>query len=170
MGVGDISRDAPLRWGSRRTRYLGGLALVFSGAVAIQGGNSYALFLIVHGSVGFIAGWIALPASGLRRGLLLLPAYLAAAAMIAGPQMTPLAVVILAAWLVLWRRRALSYLAVLPLLGVTVAIASSFQDVSAMPFTTSVTAATLVACAWLASFFDRDPARIAPRKVRSKRS
>jgi hypothetical protein len=170
MGVGDISRDVPLRWGSRSTRYHGGLALVFSSAVALQAGNSYALFLIVHGTIGFIAGWFTLPASGVRRGLLFLPAYLSAVAMIAGPQMTPLAAVILVTWLVLWRRRALSYLAVIPLLGVTIAITSSFQDVSAMPFTTSVTAAALVGCAWLARFFDRDPARISPRTVRSKRT
>jgi hypothetical protein len=169
MGEGVIVRDLPVRWGSQTTRYLGGLALLFSGAIAIQGGNSYALFLIVHGSVAFIAGWIVLPAGGLRRGLLLLPAFVAAVALIAGPQMTPAAVVLLLAWLVLWRRRALSYLAVIPLAAVTVAMTGMFQDVSEMVLTTPATALTLVGCAWLARFFDREPARLSPRLVRSQR-
>jgi hypothetical protein len=169
MGVGDALGDQQVRWGSPTTRYLGGLALLFSSAIAIQGGNSYALFLILQGGAAFIVGWIVLPAAGLRRGLLLIPAFVAAAAMIAGPQMSPAAVVLLLAWITLWRRRALSYLAVIPLAAVTVAITGSFRNVSEMIFTTPVTALALVGCAWLARLLDGEPARLSPRLVRSQR-
>lgn len=165
----------PLLWGTHLGRYLAGLALTISGAVAIQSGNSYALFLIIQGSAAFIVGWLVLPTSGLRRGLLLLPAFLAAAAQIAGPQMTPALVVLLLAWLVLWRRPAVSYLAAIPLLAVTVAITNSFHDVSSMTFTTPVAALVLVGCAWLARSLDRRPQQLARQlsagvTVRSQRS
>jgi hypothetical protein len=170
MGLGDVGQKTlmrsirpsrPPRWGTPTGRYLAGLALTISGAVAIQSGNSYALFLIVQGTLAFIAGWVVLPAGGLRRGLLLLPAYLAATAQIAGPQMTPATVVLLVCWLVLWRRPAVSFLAVIPLLVVTIAITNAFHDVSSMVFTTPVTALALFGCAWLAYLLDRRPSRLA---------
>lgn len=183
MGLGDVRQKPPvqspgpsplaprqprqLRWGTHTGRFLAGLALTISGALAIQSGNSYALFLIIQGAVAFILGWLVLPASGVRRGLLLLPAFLAVAAQIAGPQMTPALVVLLLAWLVLWRRPALSYLAAVPLAVMTVAIMNSFHDVSSMVFTTPLAAATLFGCAWLAHLLDRRPGRLARQLSRA---
>lgn len=173
MGLGDVRQKPPvrsprtprqprpLRWGTPLGRYLAGLALTISGAVAIQSGNSYALFLIIQGAAAVVVGWLVLPTSGLRRGLLLLPVLLAAAVQIAGPQMTPALVIILLAWLVLWRRPALSYLALIPLAVMTAAITNSFQNVNSMVFTTPLAAATLFGCAWLARLLDRRPPTVA---------
>jgi len=155
MGVGwmlrgEVTEMIPLRFGTYRGRLLVGLALIISGSVAIQGGNSYALFLIVQGSVAFLAGWALLPATGARRIWVTGPAYIAAFLQLAGPQCAPAMVVVLWAWLVVRQRRRMSYLALIPALVVTVGLANSFSELSDLPFTSAVTTAALVGSAWLA--------------------
>ncbi|PRY67616.1 hypothetical protein B0I08_106223 [Glaciihabitans tibetensis] len=142
-----------------RGRYLGGLALIVSGSVAIQGGNSYALFLIVQGTVAFFVGWALLPGSRSRRMAVVVPAYLGAFAQLAGPQCAPALILPFVAWLVVRQRSRLSYLAVVPLLLVTVALAGSFREVADLAFTTPVSGIALVGSAWLASWLDRTAAR-----------
>jgi hypothetical protein len=159
MGVGwmlrgEVTQSIPLRFGTYRGRYLVGLALIVSGAVAIQGGNSFALFLIVQGSVAFIAGWAVLPATGARRMWVIAPAYVAAFLQLAGPQYAPGTVLLLLAWFVVRQRGRTSYLAAIPALVVTVVLASSFREVAEMPITSPITAVALVGSAWLARRID----------------
>jgi hypothetical protein len=151
----ELTELIPLRFGTYRGRYLAGLALIISGSVAIQGGNSYALFLIVQGAAAFVAGWILLPATGGRRLAVVVPALIPAFLQLAGPQYAPGMVVVLAAWLVVRQRRRLSFIALVPALVVTVALSNSFDEVTEMPFTSTVTAAAVVGSAWLAWRLDR---------------
>jgi hypothetical protein len=160
MGVGwmlrgEVTESIPLRFGTYRGRYFLGLALIASGAVAIQGGNSYALFLIVQGTVAFLAGWALLPASGARRMWVVMPALVAAFLQLAGPQYAPATVVLLVSWLVVRQRSRISYLAVVPAVIITIALSTSFREVADMPFTSPVTAAAIVGSAWLAQRLDR---------------
>jgi hypothetical protein len=159
MGVGwmlrgEVTESIPLRFGTYRGRYLVGLALIASGAVAIQGGNSYALFLIVQGSVAFLAGWAVLPATGARRMWVVAPAYVVAFLQLAGPQYAPATVGLLLAWFVVRERSRRSYLAAVPALVVTIALASSFREVADMSITSPITAIALVGSAWLARRID----------------
>jgi hypothetical protein len=149
--LGVPPRALPLRWGAFRTRHLAGIALLIAGAVNLQSANTYTLVFLLLGSVAHIAGWLVLPVRGSRRVGAILPSFLAVFAMLTGPQALPLLVVPLLAWLWVWQRPAMSYLAVLPLLAVTMVFARVYREQSAMPFAFGVSAAVFVGCAWAAA-------------------
>jgi len=144
-------RALPLRWGTYNGRLAAGIALLISGAIHLQGANTYALIFLLFGSLAHIAGWLILPARGGRRVGAIVPSFLGVFALLAGPQMLPLLVLPLLAWLWVRQRPAVSYLAVVPLLAITLAFARVFRELSAMPFAFGVSAVVFVGCAWAAT-------------------
>jgi hypothetical protein len=141
----------PLRWGAFRSRHLAGIALLVAGAVNLLSANTYTLIFLLLGSIAHIAGWLVLPVRGSRRIGAILPSFLAVFAMLTGPQALPLLVVPLLAWMWVWRRPAISYVAAIPLLAVTLAFARVFREQSAMPFAFGVSVVVFVGCAWAAA-------------------
>ena len=76
----------PLRWGTYRERYLGGLWLIIGGGVAIAGSDTYVLLLLLAGTVAHAVGWCILPSAGWRRLVVVFPSTLAMWLLLPGPQ------------------------------------------------------------------------------------
>ena len=162
LGVREPTRRYRLRWGSYSGRYLGAIALLVSSAVAIPSGNTYAYFQIIAGVLVYLVGWLVLPGRILRRLGMLFPALLGVLALLAGPHWLPLLALPFLAWLYVRERSAMSYLAVLPLLAVTVALASRFSQFDVMLPAYGAAALAFVGCAWLA----RTLSQVFPRRTR----
>jgi len=163
FGVREPTRRYRLRWGTYSGRYVGAIALLVSSAVAIPSGNTYAYFQIVVGITVYLVGWLVLPGRILRRIGMLFPALLGVVALLAGPHWLPLLALPFLAWLFVRERSALAYLAVLPFLAVTVALASRFSQFDVMLPAYAASAAAFVGCAWLA----RTLSQVFPRRSRA---
>jgi hypothetical protein len=149
--VGASPRALALRWGTYNGRLLAGIALLIAGAVNLQSANTYTLIFLLLGSLAHLVGWLVLPAAGGRRVGAMFPSLLGVFALLSGPQALPLLVVPLIFWLWVRQRPALSYVAVVPLLAVTIAFARVFREQTAMPFAFGISAVVLTGCAWAAS-------------------
>ena len=143
------TRSLSLRWGSYTSRYLCGLALITSSTVGILGANTYTVYLLVAAIAAHVAGWVVLPAAGIRRSWIAVPSLGAIFALLTGPQSVPGLTAVLLAWLIARHRPALSYVVVLPAVVVGLLLAGSFRDFGDMPLAFGVMAVATIGCAWL---------------------
>jgi hypothetical protein len=144
------TRSRTLHRGHYPDRYVIALVLLVSSAIALPSGNTFALFQVVFGFAGGIAGWIVLPGRRRRRAAAVVPGVLGVAALLIGPAGLPFLVLPFLSWLWVRERPALSYLAAIPLVAVSVVVASAFDGWVAMPVAYGVTGLVFAGCAWLA--------------------
>lgn len=105
-------------WGRSRARYLAGLTLIALGIAATNLTSTYTLWLLAIGPGVQAVGWLLLPGAVWRRVVVLLPCLVAGLALLAGPSFAGSFAVLLAGWLLVRRRPALSYLVlVLPIVA-----------------------------------------------------
>jgi hypothetical protein len=101
-----------LRWGSYRTRMLGGLLLIIGGGLAVAGGaasSPFANFLLYAGSVAHISGWSVLPSAGWRRVWAFVPSTTVMWALLAGPGWLWILVFPYVGWLLVRHRPIAAY-------------------------------------------------------------
>lgn len=102
----------PLRWGSYRTRLLGGAALLVAGGLAVAGGSAaspFAQSLLAMGSVVHVAGWSVLPAAGWRRVWAMIPSTFTAWFLLAGPAWLAILALPYLGWMLVRHRPLASY-------------------------------------------------------------
>jgi hypothetical protein len=144
------TRALPLRWGTYRLRYLSGLALIVSGAIAIQGASAYVGFPLALGSLAHAVGWWVMPAAGWRRIWMVLPSLLSTIILLIGPAVVGILAVPFACWLIVRHRPAVTLLLALPVLVIGLLLRGVYAEYDGMLPALAVMAALMVACAWLA--------------------
>lgn len=108
----------PLQWGGYRLRY--GLALIgiLAGALLVQAGSVYAAYFITIGFALQLAGWLVLPAKGVRRVIIALPSAIFASALLFSSLGSVLLAFCLLGWLWARQRPAIAYtVLVLPVIS-----------------------------------------------------
>jgi len=136
----------PLRWGSYRTRLLGGLLLVVGGGVAVVGGGAtspFAAALLYAGSVAHILGWSVLPAAGWRRVWAFIPSTFAMWFMLTGPGWLAILVLPYVGWLLVRHRPIASYPTLTFVLAGAVIVARLFPSYASMLPALGIMAAVL---------------------------
>ena len=131
-GFVEPTRSFPLRWGTYHDRYLGGLALIVSGAIGLQGGNANFGLPLALGTLAHVVGWWILPAAGWRRIWAVLPSLAAVWILLAGPAMVGLLAVPFAAWLLVRHRPAVTLLLSIVVLAAGVALRGVFAEYGGM--------------------------------------
>ena len=144
------TRSFPLRWGTYRDRYLGGLALIVSGAIGLQGGNANFGLPLALGTLAHVVGWWILPAAGWRRIWAVLPSLAAVWILLAGPAMVGLLAVPFAAWLLVRHRPAVTLLLGIVVLAAGVALRGVFAEYSGMLPALAIMGVLVIALSWLA--------------------
>jgi hypothetical protein len=144
------TRAIPLRFGSYEARYLLGLIYIVAGALLIAATNTYAIQLLLAGTVAHIGGWYVLPGPGARRAWMAWPSLISCFLLLAGPQYVVVMTIPLLAWLVVRQRPALSYLALLVPLVVGRVAAEVFVAQEDLVVATAVEVAAVVVAAWVA--------------------
>lgn len=138
-----------LTWGNWQWRYGAGLLLIMLGVAAMNLTSTYSLWFAIIGPTLQLLGWLVLPGALWRRLVVIVPCLVAAAVLLAGSDFVGAFVVLLAGWLFARHRPALSYLALIPVIGVSFVLKAALnaydQNWIAL---VSCTAATM-ACAWL---------------------
>lgn len=139
----------PLRWGSYRSRYLGGLALTIAGGLLIQLTSAYSLAVLPIGIFLHVAGWCILPGVGWRRVLASAVSALIMIVLLNGAQSTAFLAVTLASWLFVRQRPPLSYLVVaIPPVG-GLLLAQLFPDYGWGAVVLPIAGVLLAGAAWL---------------------
>jgi hypothetical protein len=156
----------PLRWGSYRTRWLAGLALVLSGGIAIAGGSPLVNWLLAGGTIAHLAGWAILPSAGWRRILAMGPSVVAMWALLAGPTWLAVLLIPYLGWLLVRHRPLAAYPTTLFVLAGAVFIARLGLPYSDMPGALGGEVAVLVASAWAARAVHAAQARSRLRRGR----
>ena len=149
-GFVEPTRSFPLRWGTYHDRYLGGLALIVSGAIGVQGGNANFGLPLAVGTLAHVVGWWILPAAGWRRIWAVLPSLAATWILLAGPAMVGLLAVPFTAWLLARHRPPITLLFGVVVLAVGVTLRGVFAEYSGMLPALAIMGALLVVCAWVA--------------------
>jgi hypothetical protein len=144
------TRALALTWGRYTDRYLAGLLLIVGGAVQLQGANTWVLPLIVIGAAAHAIGWSIMPARGWRRIVAVVPSIASVFVLLTGPQGVTALTAVLACWLLVRHRPALSYVTLILPLASGVIIGTSMRDYSGMLLALPISAVVLVASAWLA--------------------
>lgn len=144
------TRRIPLRWGTYEGRYLAGLLFIVSGSLALQGANPRILILLLAGTAFHTLGWAILPAQGWRRLVVAAPNIAVTWLLLTGPQSVWMLAVAFVSWLLVRQRPARSYLALVFVLFAGVTIPPVFHEYAQMPWALAISAAVLVASAWLA--------------------
>ena len=144
------SRSTPLRWGTYADRYLAGLALIFAGTIGLQGANPYIIWLLLAGTVAVLVGWAILPARGWRRIVTMGPGMGAIWILLTGPQSVWSLTIPFVCWLVVRHRPLVSYVTLLLPLASGVILPGLVHEYSGMPRALAISAAVLIASAWLA--------------------
>ena len=142
------TRALPLRWGTYRFRYVGGLSLIVSGAIAIQGASGYVGYPLAIGSLAHVVGWWIMPAAGARRIGVVLPSLLGCIILLVGPLAVGLLAVPFACWLIVRHRPALTLLFAVPVLAAGVLLRSVFSEFGGMLPALAVMGVVIGACAW----------------------
>jgi hypothetical protein len=140
----------PLRWGTYRRRYLGGLAGILVGGVLLVLTNTYFLTGLLAGTVLHLAGWLVLPAARWRRVAAAGPSFLGVAALLAGPTMTPMLVLPFLCWLLARHRPALSAVAAALPLATGLLLARLLHGYPDLGLAVTLTGIVLVFAAWAA--------------------
>ncbi len=148
MSFVEPTRALPLRWGSYTERYLAGLALIVSGAIALQGSSATVGYPLAIGSLAHALGWWIMPTAGWRRIWVVLPSLLVTWVLLIGPAGVGLLAASFAAWLLVRQRPLLSYLFALPVLGAGILIRSVVWEFSDMIPALAVMGVVIAACAW----------------------
>ena len=149
-GFVEPTRSFPLRWGTYRDRYLGGLALIVSGAIGLQGGNANFGLPLAVGTLAHVVGWWILPAAGWRRIWAVLPSLAAVWILLAGPAMVGLLAVPFAAWLLVRHRPAVTLLLGIGVLAAGVALRGVFAEYGGMLPALAIMGVLVIALSWLA--------------------
>lgn len=149
-GFVEPTRSFPLRWGTYHDRYLGGLALIVSGAIGLQGGNANFGLPLALGTLAHVVGWWILPAAGWRRIWAVLPSLAAVWILLAGPAMVGLLAVPFAAWLLVRHRPAVTLLLGIGVLAAGVALRGVFAEYGGMLPALAIMGVLVIALSWLA--------------------
>lgn len=149
-GFVEPTRSFPLRWGTYHDRYLGGLALIVSGAIGLQGGNANFGLPLAVGTLAHVVGWWILPAAGWRRIWAVLPSLAAVWILLAGPAMVGLLAVPFAAWLLVRHRPAVTLLLGIGVLAAGVALRGVFAEYGGMLPALAIMGVLVAALSWLA--------------------
>lgn len=140
----------PLRWGGYRTRYLIAVTLILAGGLVVQAASVYAGYFIVIGIAAHVAGWLVLPARGVRRVIVALPSAICAAGPLIGSLGSILLVLCLVAWLWTRQRPGVAYpVLVFPIIS-GVILTQLFPQYGNGQIVVAVSLAVLVGSAWLA--------------------
>jgi hypothetical protein len=99
----------PLRWGGYRLRYGLALTLILAGGLLVQAGSVYAGYFITGGIAIHLAGWLVLPAKGVRRVIIALPSAIFTSALLFGSLGSVLLALCLLGWLWARQRPLISY-------------------------------------------------------------
>lgn len=143
----------PLRWGSYRSRLIGGIWLIVAGGVAIAGGSAISAFaqtLLSAGTVAHVLGWAVLPSTGWRRVWAMWPSTLAMWFLLTGPGWLAILVLSYLGWLLVRHRPIASYPTVIFVLAGAVIIARLFPVYPDMLIALGIEGAVIVASAWAA--------------------
>lgn len=144
----------PLRWGAYRTRWLGGLALVVAGGIAVAGGGAtsgFANALLGLGTLAHVTGWAVLPSAGWRRVWAMIPSGFAMWFLLTGPRWLWILVLPYLGWLLVRHRPIASYPTVLFVLAAAVFAARLFgEEYSGMLAALATVGGTMVVSAWAA--------------------
>jgi hypothetical protein len=149
-----MKETAPGRlwWGGFRTRYASGLTLIALGVAATNLTSTYSLWFLAIGPAVEAVGWLLIPGAMWRRIAVLLPCLLAGLMLLAGSDFAGAFAVLLAGWLLVRHRPALSYLALLPPIVASFVFKELVREYSEnWVFLTAGTAIT-IAAAWLAAW------------------
>lgn len=114
----------PRWWGNYHARYGAGLLLIALGIAGTVLSSTYSLWFLLAGPLVHGIGWMLLPGALWRRILVLLPCLLGGLLLLAGAQFAGGFALLLAGWLVVRHRPAVSYLALL----LPIAAAFGFKD------------------------------------------
>jgi len=150
MTFAEPTRALPLRWGTYRFRYLSGLALIVSGAIAIQGASAYVGYPLAIGTLAHVVGWWIMPAAGWRRIWVVLPSLLGVIILLMGPAAVGLLSVPLVGWLLVRHRPAATMLLAVPVLVIGLLLRQVWAEYDVMLPALAVMGALVVASAWLA--------------------
>lgn len=146
------SRSVPLRWGTYRGRYLGGLGLIISGLICLQGANVNFGLPLGIGTLAHVIGWWLMPAAGWRRIWSVLPSLLAAFILLIGPEGVGILAAPLASWLLVRHRPVVTFVLPVALLAIGIALREYFSEYSAMIPALAIMGTVLVVFAWGARF------------------
>ena len=144
------TRALPLRWGSYRLRYLSGLSLIVSGAIAIQGASAYVGFPLALGILAHVVGWWVMPAAGWRRIWVVLPSLLSVIILLIGPAVVGILAVPVACWLLVRHRPAVTLLFAVPVLVIGLLLRSVYAEYGGMLEALAVMGVLIAVCVWLA--------------------
>lgn len=144
------TRSLPLRWGTYRDRHIGGLILIVSGAICLQGGNSQFGMPMALGTLAHVVGWWILPSAGWRRIWAVGPSLAVTWILLAGPAVVGLLFIPLIAWLLVRHRPPITLLLALVVLAVGAALRGVFGEYSGMLPALAIMGVLLGACSWLA--------------------
>lgn len=149
-GFVEPTRALPLRWGTYRFRYAGGLMLIVSGAIAIQGASGFVGYPLALGALAHVLGWWIMPAAGWRRIWVVLPSLLCTIILLMGPGAVGLLAIPLASWLLVRHRPGVTLLFALPVLAAGVVVRGVNSEFGAMLPSLAVIGVVIVACAYAA--------------------
>lgn len=152
----------PLTWGRADDRRIAGLVLAITGAVHVQGTNTYSLPVLLVGVVAIAVGWGIMPARGWRRIIAAVLGIANAAALLAGPVAVWTCAFALLAWLLVRHRPLRSYLTLLFPVANGLILPRLFEDYRWMPLCLSISLAVVVASAWLAGLIADSRRRPSP--------
>lgn len=138
------------RWGNYRVRYAAGLTLIVLGIAGTLLSSTYSLWFLLIGPAVHAVGWLALPGALWRRLFVVLPCLLGGLTLLAGAQFAGGFVVVLAGWLLVRQRPALSYLVLLLPIGAAIAFKLTLHEYSQNWVMLVVGTAVAVGSAWLA--------------------
>ena len=144
------TRALPLRWGTYTGRYLAGLGLIVSGAIAVQGGNPHFEAPLVLGILAHVVGWWIMPAAGWRRIWVVLPSLLCVLILLIGPAGVGVLAVPFMGWLLVRHRPLPTFALALVVLGVGALMREFFAEYSGMLPALGIIVGLIVASAWIA--------------------
>ena len=139
-----------LRWGTYTGRYLGGLALIVSGTIGLQGANANFGIPMLFGTLAHAAGWWIMPAAGWRRVWVVLPSLASILILLIGPAGIAALAVSFGGWLLVRHRPAVTFVLVPVLFTVGVLLRGVFSEYSGMLPALGIMGGLIVASSWLA--------------------
>jgi hypothetical protein len=140
----------PLRWGNYTDRYLAGILLIVGGGIQLQGSNTWALPLLLIGTIVHALGWSIMPARGWRRIVAVGPATGQIWVLLAGPLSVWSLTIPYLCWLLVRHRPLRSYVTVLFPIANGFVIPHFFLEYSGMPLALAISMCVFVGSAWIA--------------------